>query len=101
VDDGDGVRVDEFCSVMVTNFDVLIGHVRGHGVVREFDSAFIAVFIHGSGSILAMVNIQEQLAKVNGALSCTTEGGIFNLGESVVDQATTYCCLEVKMRHRR
>jgi hypothetical protein len=75
-DDSDGVHVDEFCGAMVTNVDVL-GHVRVHGVICEFD---LIVFIHSSGSFLAMVNILEQLAKVNGTLSYTSWGGRFSFG---------------------
>jgi hypothetical protein len=71
------MRVNEFYGVVVASVDVL-GHVPGHGVVREYDNAFI-VFLHSGGSVLAMVNILEQVAEVCCALGCTSEGDIFGL----------------------
>jgi hypothetical protein len=69
--------IDELSGVVVANVDVL-GPVRCLRIVRKLHNAFV-VFIHGSGSTLAMVSVFEQLPEVNCALGCTHEGDILGL----------------------
>jgi hypothetical protein len=52
----------------MANVDVL-GHVEGHGAVRQFYGALI-VFILSRRATQAMVNIMHELAEVGGSMSC-------------------------------
>jgi hypothetical protein len=57
----------------------MLGHVRCQRIDHMLNGVFV-VFIHGSGSTLAIVNVVDQLVEVDRALGCTTHGNILGFG---------------------